>query len=612
MTTPQEKAAAARKAAEEAARVAAEAAAAAEAAEREAAEQEAAEQAAATKAAATKAAATKAAATKAAATKAAATTDAAKADAAESDAATKNAAATGDAAEVASAAAPAEAIAAGYAFEGLALELGTVIVDGQVNPTARVRIPMKTMNRHGLVAGATGTGKTKTIQGIAEQLSAAGVPVVLADIKGDLSGLAQPGQSNDKILKRAEETGVPNWQPTGYPCEFVSLGTGGIGVPIRATITSFGPILLSKVLGLNETQESTLGLIFHWSDKNGFPLLDLKDLRSVIQFLTSPEGKEDLKGIGGVSAATAGVILRALVNLEAEGGDTFFGEPELDPADLLRTAGGQGVITLFELGSQAARPQLFSTFLMWVLADLFQTLPEIGDMDKPKLVFIFDEAHLLFNDASKAFLDQVEQTVKLIRSKGVGVFFCTQLPTDIPNSVLSQLGARIQHALRAFTPEDQKALSKTVRTYPKTATYDLEKALTSLGIGEAVVTVLSEKGAPTPVAWARMQPPRSLMDTIGDDGIRSRAQSSTLYAKYGQTVDRDSAYEILAEKVAAAAERAEDEPAPTRSRSRRAEPVEESMAEKIVNNAAFKNFLRSAATVAGREIGRSIFGTRKR
>ncbi|MBF6181869.1 helicase HerA-like domain-containing protein [Nocardia otitidiscaviarum] len=597
MTTPQEKAAAARKAAEEAARVAAEAAAAAEAAEREAAEQEAAEQEAAEQAAATTAAAK---------------TEAAQADAAKSDAAAKNAAATEDAAAEAAAAAPAEAIAAGYAFEGLALELGTVIVDGEVNPTARVRIPMKTMNRHGLVAGATGTGKTKTIQGIAEQLSAAGVPVVLADIKGDLSGLAQPGQSNDKILKRAEETGDPEWQPTGYPCEFVSLGTGGIGVPIRATITSFGPILLSKVLGLNETQESTLGLIFHWSDKNGFPLLDLKDLRSVIQFLTSPEGKEDLKGIGGVSAATAGVILRALVNLEAEGGDTFFGEPELDPADLLRTAGGQGVITLFELGSQAARPQLFSTFLMWVLADLFQTLPEIGDMDKPKLVFIFDEAHLLFNDASKAFLDQVEQTVKLIRSKGVGVFFCTQLPTDIPNSVLSQLGARIQHALRAFTPEDQKALSKTVRTYPKTATYDLEKALTSLGIGEAVVTVLSEKGAPTPVAWARMQPPRSLMDTIGDDGIRSRAQSSTLYAKYGQTIDRDSAYEILAEKVAAAAERAEDEPAPTRSRSRRAEPVEESMAEKIVNNAAFKNFLRSAATVAGREIGRSIFGTRKR
>ncbi|WP_330182797.1 DUF853 domain-containing protein [Nocardia sp. NBC_01503] len=591
MTTPQEKAAAARKAAEEAARIAAEAVAAAEAAEQEAAEQEAADKAAAAQA------------KDAAAPGAAAKTGAdAKAAASKSDS-TASGAASPD--EVA-----AQQITAGYAFEGLALELGTVMVDGKVHPDARVRIPMKTMNRHGLIAGATGTGKTKTVQGIAEQLSAAGVPVVVADIKGDLSGLAQPGESNDKLLTRAQETGCPDWQPRGFPVEFVSLGTEGIGVPIRATITSFGPILLSKVLGLNETQESTLGLIFHWSDQNGFALLDLKDLRAVIQFLTSPEGKEELKGIGGVSATTAGVILRALINLEAEGGDTFFGEPEMDPADLMRMAGGLGVITLFELGAQASRPQMFSTFLMWVLADLFQTLPEIGDMDKPKLVFIFDEAHLLFTGASKAFLQQVEQTVKLIRSKGVGVFFCTQLPTDIPNAVLSQLGARVQHALRAFTPEDQAALTKTVRTYPKTTTYDLEKALTSLGIGEAVVTVLSEKGAPTPVAWARMQPPRSLMDTIGDDGIRSRAQQSTLYSKYGQTIDRDSAYEILAEKLAKAAEDA-PEPAPSRGRAK-AQPVDESMAEKIVNNTAFKNFLRSAATVAGREIGRSIFGTRKR
>ncbi|MFE2959423.1 helicase HerA-like domain-containing protein [Nocardia tengchongensis] len=579
MTTPQEKAAAARKAAEEAARIAAEAAAAAEAAEQEAAAQEAAEQAAP-----------------------------ADAGAAEADSGTsKAAAAPADKDEAA-----ALEIAAGYAMEGLALELGTVIVGGAVHPDARVRIPMKTMNRHGLVAGATGTGKTKTVQGIAEQLSAAGVPVVVADIKGDLSGLSQPGQSNEKLLARAQETGDPDWKPQGFPCEFVSLGTGGIGVPIRATITSFGPILLSKALGLNETQESTLGLIFHWSDQQGLALLDLKDLRAVIQYLTSPEGKEDLKGIGGVSAQTAGVILRALVNLEADGGDTFFGEPELEPADLMRTAGGQGVITLFELGAQAARPQMFSTFLMWVLADLFQTLPEVGDVDKPKLVFIFDEAHLLFNGASKAFLNQVEQTVKLIRSKGVGVFFCTQLPTDIPNSVLSQLGARIQHALRAFTPEDQAALSKTVRTYPKTATYDLEKALTSLGIGEAVVTVLSEKGAPTPVAWSRMQPPRSLMDTIGDDGIRSRAQQSTLYSKYGQTIDAESAYEILTAKIQAAAEQADQAAAAKSTRSAKPAPEEDSMAEKIVNNPAFKNFLRSAATVAGREISRSIFGTRKR
>lgn len=584
MTTPQEKAAAARKAAEEAARIAAEAAAAAEAAEKEAADQDAAQKAAAQAAAADSGA------------KVAAKT---KGTAAPADSSDKDAAA-------------AQEIAAGYAMEGLALELGAVITGGTVHPDARVRIPMKTMNRHGLVAGATGTGKTKTVQGIAEQLSSAGVPVVLADIKGDLSGLAQQGQSNEKLLARAQETGDPDWKPQGFPCEFVSLGTEGIGIPIRATITSFGPILLSKALGLNETQESTLGLIFPWSDQNGFPLLDLKDLRAVIQFLTSPEGKEDLKGIGGVSAQTAGVILRALVNLEADGGDTFFGEPELDPADLMRTAGGLGVITLFELGAQAARPQMFSTFLMWVLADLFQTLPEVGDMDKPKLVFIFDEAHLLFNGASKAFLNQVEQTVKLIRSKGVGVFFCTQLPTDIPNSVLSQLGARVQHALRAFTPEDQAALSKTVRTYPKTATYDLEKALTSLGIGEAIVTVLSEKGAPTPVAWARMQPPRSLMDTIGDDQITARAKQSTLYAKYGTTIDADSAYEILAEKLATAQQQAAEEAPAKSSRSSKPAPEPESMAEKIVNNPAFKNLLRSAATVAGREISRSIFGTRRR
>ncbi|MEU7145756.1 helicase HerA-like domain-containing protein [Nocardia sp. NPDC046473] len=593
MTSPQEKAAAARKAAEEAAKVAAAAAAAAEAAERELAEQDAGASGTKAKAKAESAAA-KADQTAAAAAEAASKADQKKADA---DAADKPSAGS----------AAAQEIAAGYAFDGVALELGTVVVDGEVDSAARVRIPMRTMNRHGLVAGATGTGKTKTLQGIAEQLSAAGVPVVLADIKGDLSGLSQPGAENDKLSARAAETGAENWKPTGFPTEFVSLGTNGIGVPIRATITSFGPVLLSKVLGLNETQESTLGLIFHWADKNGLALLDLKDLRAVITHLTSAEGKEDLKGIGGVSAATAGVILRSLVNLEADGGDTFFGEPELDPSDLVRVAGGQGVITLFELGAQAARPVMFSTFLMWVLADLFQTLPEVGDVDKPKLVFIFDEAHLLFADASKAFLDQVEQTVKLIRSKGVGVFFCTQLPTDIPNQVLSQLGARIQHALRAFTPDDQKALSKTVRTYPKTSTYDLEKALTSLGTGEAVVTVLSEKGAPTPVAWTRIQPPRSLMDTIGDDAIKSRALSSSLHSKYGQTVDRESAYEILAAKVAAADQSPQSAPAPGRS------PKEEdSTAERIMKNPAVKSFLRSAATAAGREISRSIFGTRKR
>ncbi|MFC0448225.1 helicase HerA-like domain-containing protein [Rhodococcus jostii] len=564
-STPAEKAAAARAAAAEAARIAAEAAAAAEAAEQEARDAEAAEKRA-----------------------------------------------------PAGAAVPAGAaagIAAGYSSEGAALELGTVVIDGVVDPSARVRIPLATINRHGLVAGATGTGKTKTLQGIAEQLSAAGVPVVMADVKGDLSGLSQPGETGDKITARASETGDDEWRPAGSPVEFLSLGTEGLGIPVRATISAFGPILLAKILGLNETQESTLGLIFHWADTRGLTLLDLKDLRSVIAHLISDEGKADLKGIGGVSPATAGVILRALVNLEADGGDTFFGEPELETEDLLRVIDGKGVITLFELGSQAARPALFSTFLMWVLADLFQTLPEEGDLDKPTLVFIFDEAHLLFADASKAFLQQVEQTVKLIRSKGVGVFFCSQLPTDVPNAVLSQLGARIQHALRAFTPDDQKALTKTVRTYPKTGNYDLEKALTSLGIGEAIVTVLSERGAPTPVAWTRIRPPRSLMDTIGNDAIRAAAASSSLSATYGQTVDRESAYERLTAKVAGAptTDQGLDLPSlPDLPPPPPPQPEGPNMAEQILGNSAVKSFLRSAASAAGREISRSIFGTGRR
>ncbi|MFD6400106.1 helicase HerA-like domain-containing protein [Nocardia sp. NPDC060249] len=572
MTTPQEKAAAARKAAEDAARVAAEAMAAAEAAEQEAA-----------------------------------AANAKPAEGSESDSASAESAPEPPTSGESSAAAE---IAEGYAVSGPALELGTVMVDGVADPGARVRIPLRMMNRHGLVAGATGTGKTKTLQGIAEHLSRAGVPVVMADVKGDLSGLSEPGADTEKIRARAAETGATDWAPGALPTEFVSLGTGGIGVPIRATITSFGPILLSKVLGLNDTQESTLGLIFHWADQRGVALLDLKDLRAVITHLTSPEGKEDLKGIGGVSSQTAGVILRSLVNLEADGGDTFFGEPELDPADLLRTAGGLGVITLFELGQQAARPALFSTFLMWVLADLFQTLPEVGDVDKPKLVFIFDEAHLLFAEASKAFLQQVEQTVKLIRSKGVGVFFCTQLPTDIPNPVLSQLGARVQHALRAFTPDDQKALSKTVRTYPKSSVYDLEEALTSLGTGEAIVTVLSETGAPTPVAWTKIAPPRSLMDTIGDEAIKSKALSSALQGKYGQSIDRESAYEMLLASVAAAEPAPESAPPPPAGSPSPQE--QDSAAERIMANPAVKSFLRSAASAAGREISRSLFGTRRR
>ncbi|MFD4639467.1 helicase HerA-like domain-containing protein [Lentzea sp. NPDC058436] len=497
-------------------------------------------------------------------------------------------------------------IAAGYASESAAIELGAVLVDGTVEPAAHVRIPLSMVNRHGLVAGATGTGKTKTLQLLAEQLSNNGVPVLMADVKGDLSGLSQQGAESDRTKTRAADTG-DDWAATAFPVQFLSIGTGGIGVPLRATVTSFGPILLSKVLGLNDTQESTLGLIFHWADSKGLPLLDTKDLRSVIQHLTSDEGKADLKGIGGVSSSTAGVILRALVNLEAQGGDRFFGEPELDPADLMRQRDGKGVVSLLELAELQGNPALFSTFLMWLLAELFETLPEEGDVEKPKLVFFFDEAHLLFSGASKAFLDQITQTVKLIRSKGIGVFFCTQLPTDIPNDVLSQLGARVQHALRAFTPDDQKALARTVKTYPTTPHYDLEKALTSLGIGEAIITVLSEKGAPTPVAWTRLRAPRSLMDTIGNDAIRQAAGQSDLHGKYAETVDRESAYERLMAKVAPPQEEQAPEAPP-----RRQEKEEPGMVEKVLGNSAVKSFLRSAGSALAREITRGLFGTSRK
>ena len=527
-------------------------------------------------------------------------------------------------------------IAAGYATDSPAITLGSVMVDGTADPTARVALPLSMVNRHGLIAGATGTGKTKTIQLLVEQLSGNGVPVVVADIKGDVSGLAAPGQVNPKVTDRAARTGV-EWEAQAFPVEFVSLGTGGIGVPVRATITDFGPILLSKVLGLNATQESTLGLIFYWADQQGLELFDLKDLRAVISHLTSDEGKDDLEGIGGVSKATAGVILRALVTLESQGGDTFFGDPALDPADLMRTRDGRGVVTAIELGDQASRPALFSTFLMWILAELLQELPEKGDVDKPELVFVFDEAHLLFNGASKAFGEQVVQTVKLIRSKGVGVYFCSQQPTDIPSEVLSQLGARVQHALRAFTPEDQAALSKTVKTYPKSDVYDIASALTSLGTGEALVTVLSERGAPTPVAWTLMAPPRSLMNTIGEEAVTEQARASELFAKYGETVDPVSAYEKLEQKATAAqqaevyaeeaARRADQAREESREQARggagsaaggagggdgQGGDDDEGFIAKSLSNPAVRSFMRSAASAAGREITRSLFGTRRR
>ncbi|WP_180687804.1 helicase HerA-like domain-containing protein [Streptomyces gossypiisoli] len=494
-------------------------------------------------------------------------------------------------------------IAAGYAFTGPALDLGALLWDGRCLPDAQVRIPLPMLNRHGLVAGATGTGKTKTLQLIAEQLSAQGVPVFLADIKGDVSGISAPGRSDDKIRSRAAEV-HQQWTATGFPARFYALGGIGHGIPLRATVTSFGPVLLAKVLQLNRTQEQSLGLIFHYADTKGLELIDLKDLRAVVAFLTSDQGKAELRAIGGLSTATAGVILRSLTAFEAQGMGSFFGEPEFDTAEFLRTAeDGRGLVSVLELPAVQDKPQLFSTFLMWLLADLFHDLPEVGDADRPKLVFFFDEAHLLFDDASEAFLDSITRTVRLIRSKGVGVFFVTQTPKDLPGDVLAQLGNRVQHALRAFTPDDQKALKATVRTFPDSA-YDLEELLTDLGTGEAVVTVLSEKGAPTPVAATRLRAPESLMGPIEPAALDRAVTSSPLFGRYAQAVDRESAYEKLEQR---AAERPAAEPAPA--------PVpeqKESVVEQVIDSGIFRSLARSIGTQIGREITRSIFGTARR
>jgi hypothetical protein len=394
----------------------------------------------------------------------------------------------------------ATAIAEGYATEGAAIDLGRGVHDGEVHPDAAVRIPLAMMNRHGLVAGATGTGKTRTLQALAEQLSAAGVPVFAADVKGDLSGLSQPGEAGKAAEKRQAELGLP-FAPTGFPTEYLALGGLGAGVPVRATVSDFGPQLLGKVLGANQTQEQSLGLVFHYADEKGLPLVDLADLRALLTFLDSDEGKADLKGIGGLSSATVGVLLRSLVGLEDGGGTELFGEPQFAIADLLRTApDGRGVISCLELPGVQDKPKLFSTALMWLLAELFEELPEAGDLDKPKLVFFFDEAHLLFDGATDAFLESVAQTVRLIRSKGVGVFFVTQNPQDLP------------------------------------------------GIDEAAVTVLSERGVPTPVVHTRLVAPAASMGPVPD--VQGAAKASPLYARYGERLDNRSAREILGDRLA--------------------------------------------------------------
>jgi len=444
-----------------------------------------------------------------------------------------------------------DTIRTGYSFDAPALEVGA-LVNGEVMADVPVRIPISMLNRHGLIAGATGTGKTRTLQLLAEQLSAAGVPVFAADIKGDLSGMATAGESSEKLLTRTASIGQ-QWEPQACPTEFFSLGGVGTGIPIRATVSGFGALLMSKVLGLNDTQESSLSLVFHYADTAGLPLVDLSDLRAVLSFLTSDEGKGELDDLGGLSKATVGVILRELITFADQGADAFFGEPEFDSGEFLRiNLDGQGIVSLLELPGVQNKPALFSTFLMWLLADLFNDLPEVGDLAKPKLVFFFDEAHLLFANASRDFLESITQTVRLIRSKGVGIVFVTQTPKDVPNDVLAQVGSRIQHQLRAHTPDDAKALRSTVSTYP-TSGYDLGEVLTSLATGEAIVTVMNEKGAPSPVAWTRLRAPQASMSPTPNDAMQKSVDASRLLARYGTAVDRESAREMLAERMNAAA-----------------------------------------------------------
>lgn len=447
-------------------------------------------------------------------------------------------------------------IASGYRFEGETLPLGVALDDGEPVPAAKVGLPLAMMNRHGLVAGATGTGKTRTLQLMAEGLSDAGVPSFVMDIKGDLTGLLEPGASSEKLLERTSGLGQ-EWQAKSFPVELYKLGEGGVGIPIRTSLSDFGPLLLARVLDLNETQESALQLIFHWADMQHLALIDVKDLRSVVGYLTR-EGKDELKEIGGISAATAGVILRKVAALEAQGGDVFFGEPAFDTSDLLETRGGAGVISVLELPNVHDQPALFSTFVMWLLASLFQTLPEVGDQEKPKLVFFFDEAHLLFNGASKAFLAEVVKTVRLVRSKGVGIYFVTQTPKDVPEDVLAQLGGRVQHALRAFTPTDAKKLKETVSTFP-TSPFDLGQILTSLGTGEAVVTVLDRKGRPTPVAPTRLYAPAANMGEADATVVQQHVDSSPNLAKYKDAVDPESAFELLEQRLEAEARAREEE-----------------------------------------------------
>lgn len=495
-----------------------------------------------------------------------------------------------------------QAVKDGYTFKGDAATLGIGMLDGAAVPGAVVKLPLKTMNRHGLIAGATGTGKTKTLQVIAEALSDASVPVLLMDIKGDLSGIAAAGTENDKIKERMAVIGEA-FKASAFPVELMSLSNEK-GVRLRATVSEFGPILLSKILDLNDTQQGLVAMIFKYCDDHKLPLLDLKDFVKVLQFVSN-EGKAEIeKEYGKIATTSTGTILRKVIELQQQGADVFFGEPSFEVDDLMRISDdGRGIINVLRVTDMQNRPKLFSTFMLQMLAELYATLPEAGDVDKPKLVMFIDEAHLVFQEATEALLQQIETVIKLIRSKGVGIFFCTQNPQDVPASVLSQLGMKVQHALRAFTAADRKTIKQAAENYPETTFYKTEELLTQLGIGEALITMLNEKGIPTPLVHTMLVPPRSRMDVLTDGEIDGVIAKSKLTKKYADVADSESAYEILTAKLEEAAKKTAEE-AEEKEQKKSSGKQEKSTIEKVLDNSVTRQIGRTAANV----ITRSLLG----
>ncbi|MCP3927596.1 MAG: DUF853 family protein [Bacteroidetes bacterium] len=504
-----------------------------------------------------------------------------------------------------------QTIEKGYNFKGKAILLGGAMLEGECITDTYVTVPLKTLNRHGLIAGATGTGKTKTLQIIAEQLSSRSIPVLLMDVKGDLSGIAMPSEGHPKIDERHEKIGFP-FIPGSSPVEFLSLSEEK-GVKLRATVSEFGPVLFSKILDLNNTQSSIISVIFHYCDDKGLPLLDLKDLKKTFQYIMG-EGKEDFKSLyGGVSTASIGAIMRRIIELEQQGAEQFFGERSFDVDDLCRLdENGKGIISAIRLVDIQDKPKLYSTFMLQMLAEIYASFPEEGDIEQPKLVIFIDEAHLVFDQATEVLLDQIEAIVKLIRSKGVGIFFVTQNPVDIPEEVLSQLGLKVQHALRAFTAKDRKAIKLAAQNYPITEFYDVPQLLTELGIGEALVTALNEKGIPTPLAHTLLRAPQSRMDILSEKEIDDIVRDSYLRKKYNEIIDRDSAYEILTDKIQAAKEyehqemlrEQREQASKSRSSRSRSRKKQKSTFEKIISNTTTRQIGRTIA----RELTRGLLG----